>query len=400
VDEFAHRPHRARTPSSLAPLAGIRVVDFSRLFAGPICTMVLADLGAEVIKVEPPSGDEARLFGPPFLGGEGMNYIALNRGKKSVVLDLKTEAGAESARELIGTADVVVENFRPGVTNRLQIDYASLRQDHPELVYCSITGFGSDGPYRERPALDLILQGMAGVMHRQGSLHGDDPRLVVITIADTYSGSLAVQAVLAALYARERGAGGQLVEVDLFQSLLFAQAYRIVCAADNVELSAWGDVCPYGPFRARDEWFNLAVVTDKTWAAFCAAVSRPELIDDPLFRTNPDRVANQGELLPILAALFELRPASHWLETMHAAGVPAGPILRVEDLFTDPHVVAREGIVEMTHPTTGRIWTIGAPFTMARTPLRLTTAAPLLGEHTDEVLSTLARAMPAREGGH
>jgi crotonobetainyl-CoA:carnitine CoA-transferase CaiB-like acyl-CoA transferase len=400
VDEHVHRPRRAQAPSGPAPLAGIRVVDFSRLFAGPICTMVLADLGAEVIKVEPPSGDEARLFGPPFLGGEGMNYLALNRGKKSVVLDLKSETGGDAARELAAAADVVVENFRPGVTERLGIDYASLSEHHPELVYCSITGFGSDGPYRERPALDLILQGMAGVMHRQGSLHGDDPRLVVITIADTYSGSLAVQAVLAALYVRANGGGGQLVEVDLLQSLLFAQAYRILCEADNVELSAWGDVCPYGPFRAADEWFNLAVVTEKTWATFCDALGRLELLDDARFRTNPDRVANQDELLPILDRLFEQQPASYWLEIMHTAGVPAGPIFCVEDLFTDPHVVAREGVVEMTHPSAGRIWTIGAPFTMTKTPLRLTTAAPLLGADTAEVLSTLTQAIPATGGGN
>jgi crotonobetainyl-CoA:carnitine CoA-transferase CaiB-like acyl-CoA transferase len=276
------------------------------------------------------------------------------------------------------------------VTKRLGIDYRSLSADYPELIYCSITGFGSDGPYRERPALDLILQGMAGVMHRQGHLHGDDPRLVVITIADTYAGALAVQAILAALYVRANGGSGQLVEVDLFQSLLFAQAYRILCDADHVELSAWGDVCPYGPFRAKDEWFNLAVVTERTWGAFCAAVERPDLQEDPRFRTNPDRVANQRVLLPLLGEVFAGASATHWLEVLQNAGVPAGPILRVEDLFTDPHVVARDGVVEMIHPSAGGIWTIGLPFIMERTPLRVSTAAPMLGEHTNEILSRLA----------
>jgi crotonobetainyl-CoA:carnitine CoA-transferase CaiB-like acyl-CoA transferase len=381
------RPAPPTGPDAPGALDGVRVVDFTRLFAGPICTMVLADLGADVIKIEPPTGDEARLFGPPFLGGEGMNYMALNRGKRSVVLDMKSAHGVEAARELIRGADVVVENFRPGVTERLGIDYASSREVAPELVYCSITGFGSRGAYRDRPALDLILQGMAGVMHRQGFLHGLDPNLVVITIADTYAGSLAVQAILAALYARERGQGGQLVEVNLFQSLLFAQAYRMVTAADQVELSAWGDVCPYGPFRADDDWFNLAVVTERTWAAFCDAVDRPELRDDPRFKTNPDRVDHQGELVPLLNDVFSSRPVDHWLRKLEQAGVPCGPIVRVEDLFTDPHVVETQGIVELEHSSAGKVWTIGAPFSMAGTPLRVTTAAPLLGEQTDEIMA-------------
>ena len=257
---------RPTKPSASAarPLEGIRVVDFSRLFAGPLCTLTLADMGADVIKVESPSGDEARAWGPPFLGGEGMNFMALNSGKRSVVIDLKSPEGREQALALAGTADVVVENFRPGVTTRLAIDEPSLRAQNPGLIYCSITGFGSRGPYRDRPALDLILQGMGGVMHRQGGRDGE-PKLVVITIADVYAAALAVQGVLAALYVRERGGPGQLVEVNLFQALMFSQAYRLMTSAHEVELAAWEDAVPYQAFRAADAWFNVAVVTERTW---------------------------------------------------------------------------------------------------------------------------------------
>jgi len=374
------------------PLQGIRVLDFSRLFAGPLCTMILSDLGADVVKVEPPTGDEARHFGPPFLGGEGMNFMALNRGKRSIVLDLKTAEGKEVASRLAETADVVVENFRPGVPSRLGIDYDSLKQYRPDLIYCSITGFGSQGPYRDRPALDLILQGMGGIMHRQG--RGKEPKLVVVTIADCFAAGLAVQAILAALFVREREGRGQLVEVNLFQSLLFAQAYRIMSPAGQVQLAAWEDVCPYGPFKGADRWFNLAVATDRIWASFCEAVDRPDLLADPRFSTNPERVNHQDELLPVLNEIFATEPADHWLKVLDEAGVPAGPIVSVEDLFSDVHVVQTQGVVELEHPVAGPVWTIGLPFQMSGTPLAVGRAAPRLGEHTAEILAEIGMAAP------
>lgn len=391
-------PRAPSRPEGPGPLAGIRVTDFSRLFAGPLCTMILADLGADVIKVEPPSGDEARGFGPPFLGGEGMNFMALNRGKRSIVLDLKRDEDRRVAHRLIETSDVLVENFRPGVTERLGIDPSTARRLNPRLVYCSITGFGTSGPYRDRPALDLILQGMGGVMHRQG--RGGRPELVVITIADCYAAALAVQAILAALYARTRDGRGQVVEVDLFRSLVFSQAYRILTGAGEVRLAAWEDVCPYGPFRGGDgRWFNVAVVTERTWSAFCEAIGAPELARDPRFATNRDRVRHKDELLPILERTFSGRPADEWLAALDAAGVPCGPILRVEDLFTDPHVVATEMIVELPHAAAGPVWTIGTPFHMHGTPLAVGRPAPLLGEHGSEILAELSASPRAPGGG-
>jgi crotonobetainyl-CoA:carnitine CoA-transferase CaiB-like acyl-CoA transferase len=383
--EFRPRPPvQSDRPGALD---SVRVLDFSRLFAGPLASMVLADLGANVIKVESPGGDEARHFGPPFLGGEGMNYVALNRGKRSVVLDLKDPEDQVKARRLALEADVVIENFRPGVTTRLGIDYELLRKDNPGLIYCSVTGFDPAGPYRDRPAFDLILQGMSGVMARQ-AVDGE-PRIAVVTIADTFCASLATQAILAALYARERDGLGQLVQADLFQSALYAQAYRMVTRADDIELSAMGDVAPYGAVRAADGWFNLAVATDRTFLKLCDALNRADLAVDARFLSNPERVEHSEELNAALTRTFATAPVADWLDLLERRGVPCGPILEVEDLFTDPHLIATGGVVEIDHPQAGKIWTIGRPFAMARTPLRIGRPAPALGEHTAEVLGEL-----------
>lgn len=383
------RPRPPVDPGGAGPLEGIVVLDFSRLFAGPLASMTLADLGADVIKVESPGGDEARQFGPPFLGGEGMNYMALGRGKRSVVLDLKDPEDQRRAQALARRADVVLENFRPGVTARLGIDYETLRAENEELIYCSVTGFDPDGPYRDRPAFDLILQGMAGVMAKQGG--AGDPELTVVTIADTFAASLATQGILAALYARATTGVGQLVQADLFQAILYSQAYRMVTGADEVELSAQGDVAPYGAYRAADGWFTLAVATDRTFVRLCDALGRPDLAADPRFATNPSRVGHTEVLTAELTDTFATAGADHWLELLAASGVPCGPVLEVEDLFTDPHLTETGGIVELEHPTAGRIWSIGTPFSLSRTPLRVGRAAPSLGEHTEEILSEIER---------
>ncbi|MBS1676539.1 MAG: CoA transferase [Actinobacteria bacterium] len=381
------RPRPPADPGAPGPLAGIKVLDFSRLFAGPLASMTLADLGADVIKVESAGGDEARHFGPPFLGGEGMNYMALGRGKRSVVLDLKDEGDREKAQRLAADADVVIENFRPGVTKRLGIDYETLGADNPGLVYCSVTGFDPRGPYRDRPAFDLILQGMSGVMARQGG--GGPPELLIVTIADTFAASLATQGILAALYARERSGEGQLVEADLFRGILYAQAYRMVTGAEEIEISAQGDVAPYGAFEAADGWFTLAVATDRNFVRLCEALERPDLAAEERYATNPSRVAHVEELTADLTATFATRPVAHWLEVLSERGVPCGPVVRVEDLFTDPHLVETGGIVELEHPSAGTIWSIGAPFTLSKTPLRVGGPAPRLGADTEEVLGEL-----------
>lgn len=375
--------------TSAPPLKGIRVADFSRLFAGPYCTMMLDDLGAEVVKVESPDGDDARRFGPPFLGGEGMNFMALNRGKRGIVLDLKKADGVDAAQRLIRMADVVVENFRPGVAAKLGIDFESASLINPGLVYCSISGFGREGMFRDRPALDIILQAMTGVMHRQG--HGHHPELLVITVADTFAASLAVQAILAALLSRQRDGGqGQFVEVTLLDSLVAAQGYRMVTGTDVVQLPAWDDTCPYQAFQASDRnWFVIAVVSEANWRALCGAIGLPEIAVDPRFRQNPDRVANRGILIPELEHAFGTRTRDDWLHTLEAAGVPSGPVRMVEDLFTDGFMLSRGTLVESMHPRAGRLWTMGSALHLQRTPVQARGSAPIQGADTGAVLSEL-----------
>jgi crotonobetainyl-CoA:carnitine CoA-transferase CaiB-like acyl-CoA transferase len=370
------------------PLAGIKVVDFSRLFAGPYCTMMLADLGADVVKIESPAGDDARRFGPPFLGGEGMNFMAMNRNKRDIVLDLKVLAAREIATRLASDADVIVENFRPGVTKKLGIDYEAVREKNPEVIYCSITGFGDRGAYRDRPALDMVLQAMTGIMHRQG--RGVSPELLVVTLADTYAASLSVQAILAALIARARDGQGQLVEVTLFEALIAAQGYRIISDAHDIALPAWDDTVPYQAFKGSDGvWFVVAIVSRPNWIGLCTAIDRTDMTDDPRFAENHFRVENRDALIPQLEEAFATRPGDEWMEILETAGVPVGPVRRVEDLFEDPHVVERGTIYETEHPTAGRIKTMGSALHLYGTPVQVKGAAPLLGQHTDDVLREL-----------
>jgi len=367
------------------PLDGLKVVDFSRLFAGPYATMTLADLGADVLKVESPSGDEARGFGPPFLGGEGMNYMALNRNKRSITLDLKQPEALAVAQRLVTDADVVVENFRPGVADKLGIGYEALAETNPGLVYCSISGFGRVGEYSDRPALDIILQAMTGVMDRQGG--GGDPRMLVVTVADTYAAALAVQSVLAALLARGRDGHGQRVEVTLLESLIAAQGYRIISPANEIMLPGLDDTCPYQAFVGSDDvWFVVAVVSRNTWTDLCAATRLTELAAREDLATNPGRVVARDEVVGALERVFRTKPAAEWLHLLQDAGVPTSRVRRVEDLLTDSHVLGRGTIVEVEHPTAGRLKTMGSPLHLEQTPVRMGGAAPRQGEHTEQIL--------------
>lgn len=376
------RPADAAPP----PLSGIKVIDFSRVFAGPLCSMTLADMGADVVKVEAPSGDEARHFGPPWLAGEGMNFIAVNRNKRSVVLNMKERAGRDAAHRLCADADVVIENFRPGVAERLGIDAAGLEPRNPNLIHCSIAGFGRRGPNRDRPALDLILQAASGVMFRQG--RGGPPTGTVLTVADSFAAQLAVQGILGALIARTRDGRGQRVEVSLFEAMIAAQNYRMVSpAGEEIELPASVDVAPYGAFEAADGWVIVAVVTDRSWRGLCDALGADDLISDARFTTNSGRAEHQDEVTARVAAMLRRMPRREVMERLDAAGVPCGPIQREEDLFFDEDVLANQTMIELEHSRAGRIWQYGLPFGLSRTPLEVRNAAPVLGEHTEEVLS-------------
>ncbi len=375
------------TGSSIdTPLDGLKVVDFTRLFAGPLCTMVLADLGADVIKVESPGGDDARHFGPPFLGGEGMNFMALNRGKRSVVLDLKTESGRAAAAKLVETADIVVENFRPGVAERIGIGEADLRGSNERLIYCSISGFGPAEELGRKPALDLILQALTGVLSRQGTGDGE-PRLACITVADTYAAAQGVQGILAALYVRERTGKGQRIDVSLLEAILTAQAYRVICDPETMELPAFDDTIPYQAFEASDgKWLAIAVVSDANWAGLCEVLGLDDLIEDPRFSGNPSRVDNREVLIPLLSERVASRSRSDWLELLEARGVPCSAVQDLTDLMADPSMLAAGVLAEVEHPTAGKIRTLGPAIHFSQTPSRTSPAAPRLGEHTEAVL--------------
>lgn len=371
------------------PLSGLKVLDFTRLFAGPLCTMTLSDLGAEVTKVESPGGDDARHFGPPFLGGEGMNFMALNRGKRSVVLDLKSDEGKAAAQKLAASADIVVENFRPGVADRLGIGYDQLREENPGLIYCSISGFGPAVELGRRPALDLILQAVTGVMARQADPDGT-PRLLCITVADTYAAAQATQGILAALLVRERTGRGQRVDVSLLEALLTAQAYRIIADAEKLQLPAFDDTVPYQAFQAADgDWLVIAIVSPANWTALCEAIEAPELADDERFATNPARVEHRDELIPLLEARFSSRPRAEWLSILESAGVPCAPVQELTDLMADPAMLSTGVLADIDHPVAGRIRTLGTAIRFSETPARITSPAPRLGEHTQQVLAEL-----------
>ncbi|ACZ40406.1 Formyl-CoA transferase [Sphaerobacter thermophilus DSM 20745] len=376
------------------PFAGVRVLDLSRILSGPYCTMVLADFGAEVIKVERPgAGDDTRHWGPPFVGGESGYFLSINRNKKSITVDMSTPEGREIIYRLARTADVAIENFRPGTADRLGIGYERLRQENPSIIYCSISGFGQTGPYRDRPGYDALAQAMSGMMAITGEPDGP-PMKHGMSIADIGAGMWAVFAIAAALYHRERTGEGQAIDV----SLLDAQLSWLTYAAGNYFASgknpgrygsAHPNIVPYQPFATADGYIMLAVGNDRLWQQFCQAAGRPELADQPGFRTNAERVTNRADVVATVGAIMAQRTTAEWMELLERAGVPAGPINTVEQILHDPHVLAREMVVTLQHPTAGEVKTVGIPAKLSDTPGTVRSAPPLLGQHTDEVLAEL-----------
>jgi len=372
----------------------VRVLDLSRILSGPYCTMVLADYGAEVIKVERPgAGDDTRHWGPPFIGGESGYFLSINRNKKSITVDMSTPEGREIIYRLARTADVAIENFRPGTADRLGIGYERLRQENPSIIYCSISGFGQTGPYRDRPGYDALAQAMSGMMAITGEPDGP-PMKHGMSIADIGAGMWAVFAIAAALYHRERTGEGQAIDV----SLLDAQLSWLTYAAGNYFASgknpgrygsAHPNIVPYQPFATADGYIMLAVGNDRLWQQFCQAAGRPELADQPGFRTNAERVTNRADVVATVGEIMAQRTTAEWMELLERAGIPAGPINTVEQILDDPHVLAREMVVTLQHPTAGEIKTVGIPAKLSDTPGTVRSAPPLLGQHTDEILAEL-----------
>ncbi len=374
-------------------LAGVRVLDFTRVLAGPFCTMLLGDLGADVIKIEHPvGGDETRQWGPPWLGDQSAYYLAVNRSKRSLTLNLKTPAGRDIARRLAAHSHILVENFKVGGMAEFGLSYDDLRPLNPALVYASITGFGQTGPYRDRPGYDFIIQAMSGLMSITGPADGE-PHKVGVAVSDVFTGLFTLAGILAALRHAERTGQGQHLDVALLDSQIAA----LVNIASNYLVSGQTparlgnqhpNLVPYQVFRAADGDFAVGVGNDRQFAALCALIGRPELAADERFATNPARVAHRAELIPALQAAFAARPAGEWVEGLLAAGVPAGPIHDVAAALNDPHVLARSLVQEI--PLDNAVLRlVGAPFHFSVTPSAVRRPPPRLGEHTDAILSEM-----------
>jgi crotonobetainyl-CoA:carnitine CoA-transferase CaiB-like acyl-CoA transferase len=351
--------------------------------------MMLADLGARVIKIERPgAGDDTRGWGPPFTAGESAYFLSINRNKESVALDFKQPDGRRLLEQLIARADVVVENFRPGTLAKLALDYESLRVAHPRLVYCSISGFGQTGPRRREPGYDAVAQAEGGLMSITGSEDGPPYRLGV-AVADIVSGMFAAQGVTSALYARERTGRGQAVDVALLDSVLALLTYQAgIYFATGTPPVRMGNrhptIVPYETFSASDGDFVLAVGTDDQWQRFCRVSG---FADAGRFATNAERVSRYGELRPRLDAILRSRPRAFWMEQLGAAGVPCGSVRDLRDVFADPQVAAREMVVEVVHAAAGVLRTLGTPVKLSGTPASIRTPPPRLGEHTESVLT-------------
>jgi len=382
------------------PLEGLRVVDLTENLAGPFCTMILADMGADVVKVERPGiGDESRRF-PPFVDGESAGYLTLHRGKRSVVLDLKDARGREAFHRLVGRADVLVEAFRPGTLDRLGLGAGTLRQAYPRLIVCSLSGFGQTGPYRERGGYDLIAQAMGGLMSVTGE-PGRPPAKCGLPVTDMGCGMWAAIGILLALRARDATGAGQWVDTSLFEVPLAWGSWHAARYFATGEVvgplgSAHPSAAPYQAFQGADgRWFVLSAGAQHLWERLCKLVDRPDLIADPRFATNASRVEHAKVIEAELEGAFRRRPAAEWVSACEAEGIPAGPVNSLAQAFADPQARAREMLVELEHPTAGRHRVLGIPVKLSATPGAIRGPAPRLGQHTEEVLRELG--YPAEE---
>ena len=373
------------------PLDGIRVLDLTRVVAGPYCSMFLGDLGAEVVKVEQPGfGDDTRGWGPPFTGGESAYYLCINRNKQSITLDLKSIEGVELLRQMTEVADVVIENFRPGTMERLGLGEQELRQFNPRLIYASLTGFGADGPMSDWPGYDLIVQAWGGLMSITGTPEGE-PVKVGVAIVDLVAGLMLGKAITAALFARERLGLGQRIDT----SLLEAEVASLINVGSNYLISGkipsrWGNahpnIVPYQNFKTADGYFVLGVASETIWRRFCPAIGRPDLTEDSRFADNAKRVENRMALIALLTEIFLSRTNQTWLKLFNDAEVPCAPVQTVDQVFQSPQVLHRDMLVGVEHPTAGKVPMAGVPVKFSLTPASVRLPPPLLGEHNRQVL--------------
>ena len=379
------------SPPQQMPIAGVRVLDLGRHLAGPTCAMLLGDLGADVVKIEKPGvGEDGRSAGPPFFDGVSAFFLSANRNKRSLTLDIKHPDGQELFRRVAETADVVIENFRPGVMDALGIGYAAMSDRNPRIIYCSISGFGADGPFAGRPGLDQIIQGFSGLMSVTG-FEGEEPVRVGIPIADLLTGLYGAYGILAALQARERTGCGQMVNTSLLEAMVGTMGFQAIRylngggvpppAGNHHPINA-----PYGVYRASDGYLTLGATGTKRWSLFCQLLGAEEWLVDPRFKTNGDRFANRLLLQELINEKLQARTVDEWEQFLNDAGIPAGPVNAMDNTLDHPQTRHREMVVERAHPVLGTVSLLGMPVKFSETPSDVHRIPPELGEHSDEIL--------------
>lgn len=377
---------------SFGPLAGMKVVELAHIMAGPVCGLMLTDLGADVIKVEKiPGGDDSRRFLPPDMDGESAAYMMMNRNKRGIALDLKTENGKQVLRKLLADADVVTENYRHDTMQKLGFSYEDLKKDNPGLIYCAISGFGRTGPYAERGGFDLIAQSMSGLMSFTGEGPGRPPCKVGAPVTDITAGILAALGCVSAYTHKLQTGEGQVVDTSLFEAgIVHTYWQSAIALATGIAPGPMGSAHPlngpYQAFEAKDGWFTIGAANQRNWERLLDAMESPEIADDPRFATNVDRMAHLKELEEVLTPVFRKRTRDEWLTRLEKAGVPAGPVMDVCEMFDDPHAQARGMIPTVEHAKLGPVRTLGLPIKLSETPGEVATGAPLFGQHTEEVL--------------
>jgi crotonobetainyl-CoA:carnitine CoA-transferase CaiB-like acyl-CoA transferase len=380
------------------PLEGVRVVELAQIMAGPTCGMLLADMGADVIKVEKlPGGDDTRSYSEPSIHGESAAFMMLNRNKRGIAVNLKTPGGLEVVKRLLATADVVTENYRKGTLEKLGLGYEVLEKLNPRLVYCAVSGYGRTGPYADKGGFDLIAQGFSGLMSVTGE-PGGPPVKSGTPIADINAGILAALGIVSALHARVATGRGQRVDTSLMEAAI-QQTYwqSAIYLATGVNPGPTGSAhiltAPYQAFPTKDGWINIGGANQSNWERIANVIGMPELLADPRFRTNTDRMANLTALVDLMSPRVKTRTTAQWTAALEAAGVPAGPVNRISDMLADPQVAARAMVVEVDHPRAGRTKTLGLPIKFSETAGKVERPSPLLGQHTDEVLASLGYSM-------
>ncbi len=387
-------PEKAKTHTAPAPLKGVRVIDMSRIIAGPYCSMILGDFGAEVIKVEQPQiGDESRAWGPPWLKEVSAYYIAVNRNKKSLTLNLKKPEGAQILKGLVKKGDVLLENFRPGTMEELGLGYEALREINPRLIYCDISGYGTDGPYRDKPGVDVIVSAIGGLMAITGEPDGK-PVKVGVPLIDVMAGLYAFGSITSALYLRDKTGRGQRISVNL----LAMQLATLINIGSNflnggVLPQRWGsahpNIVPYEAHRAKDEYLLFGVLNERMWKSFCEMIAMPELQEDPRFSRNADRIKNRQCLGEVIDRKMQEKTVDEWVALFDKAGIPCGPINTFDRAFQDPQVLHLGLVKEVNHPHYGKARVVGPPATFSESEIKIQAPPPLLGEHNEEILTGL-----------